>query len=51
MLRYRLAGSVKNTLQIIELSGELHFYNDQMTLVILGLDVDTIEFVCIRILI
>ena len=51
MLRYRLAGSVKNTLQIIELSGELHFNNDQMTLVILGLDVDTIEFVCIRILI
>ena len=51
MLRYRLAGSVKNTLQIIELSGELHFHNDQMSLVILGLDVDAIEFVCIRILI
>ena len=51
MLRYRLAGSVKNPLQIIELSGELHFNNDQMSFVIFSLDVDTIEFVCIRILI
>ena len=45
MLSDRLSHTIKDTLQIIELCCQLYFNNDDASLRILGLDVNTIELV------
>ena len=51
MLCNSLACSVQYTLQIIQLACQLHLYNYQMSLAVLGLYVNAIELVGVRFLI
>ena len=51
MLGDGLAGAVEDALQVIELAGELHLDDDQVALAVLGLDVDAVEPVGVRLLV